>query len=156
MTDLKLQEVIMDEIRSMLDSQSLKKMDGSVWKDFNIYRQDKPMKDDAEDDDQEDYIIVMLDDEDLGADNKWKVDVHILISICLYDEERQGNVVLANLMNQIFMHFQKKGIIGEMFEMESEAHKRFNQECYPNYYECDLITVWKLPEIHMETEDDLI
>lgn len=146
----------MDEIRSLLDSQSLKKLDGSAWKDFNVYKQDKPYKDDEEDEAQEDYIIVMLDDEDLGADNQWKVYVHILISICLYDEEHQGNVILANLMNQIFMHFQKKGIVGGMFEMEREAHKRFNQECYPNYYECDLITAWKLPEIYMETEDDFI
>lgn len=156
MTDLKLQEEIMGEIRALLDSQSLKKLDGSARKDFNVYRQDKPYKDDEEDEEQEDYIIVMLDDEDMGDDNQWKVNVHILISIYLYDEEHQGNVILANLMNQIFMHFQKKGIIGGMFEMEHEAHKRFNQECYPNYYECDLITVWKLPEIYMETEGDFI
>lgn len=155
MTDLKLQQAIIDEIKMMMDTNSIKKLNGDQWTDFHVYRQDKPYKDDEEDD-QEDYMIVMLDDEDLGADGRWKVDVHILISICLYEQEHQGNVILADLMNQIFMHFQKKGFIGEMFEMEPEAHKRFNQECYPNYYECDLITVWKLPEIYMETEGNLI
>lgn len=155
MTDLKLQQVIIDEIRTLLDNHSIRKLDGEEWTDFHVYCQDKPYKDDEEDD-QEDYIIVMLDDEDLGADGRWKVNVHILISICLYEEEHQGNMILADLMNQIYMHFQKKGFIGGMFEMESEAHKRFNQESYPNYYECDLITVWKLPEIYMETEGDLI
>lgn len=155
MTDLKLQESIIAEIKMLLESNSIKKLDGGTWNDFHVYQQDKPYKDDDEDD-QEDYIIVMLDDEDLEADGRWKVDVHILISICLYEEEHQGNVILADMMNQIFMHFQKKGIIGQMFEMEKEAHKRFNQDSYPNYYECDLITTWKLPEIHMETEGDFI
>lgn len=156
MTDLKLQEVLVKEIEHLLESQSLKKLDGSNWKDLNVYRQDKPYKDDFNDDDQEDYIIVMLDDEDFGSDFCWKVNVHMVMSICLYENENQGNMILANLMNQIFMHLQKKRIIGGMFEMEPEAHKRFNHECYPNYYECDLITVWKLPEIHAETEEDFI
>ena len=156
MTDIKLQEVLIEEIHHLLKNQSLKKLDGSAWKDLNVYQQDKPYKDDENDSDQEDYIIVMLDDEDLGEDNRWKVDVHMMMSICLYENENQGNVILANLMNQIFMHLQRKGIIGGMFEMEREAYKRFNHECYPNYYECDLITSWKLPEIERESVEDFI
>lgn len=156
MTDLKLQEVLVKEIQCLLENQSLKKPDGSEWKNLNVYRQEKPYKDDEDDDAQEDYIIVMLDDEDFGEDRRWKVDVHMIMSICLYEDAHQGNMILANLMNQIFMHLQRKGIIGDMFEMEPEAYKRFNHECYPNYYECDLITVWKLPEIERDSSEDLI
>lgn len=156
MTDLDLQDAIIREIEELVEHQSLKKLDGEVWKDFDIYRQDKPYKDDGMDADQEDYIIVMLDDEDTDQDGQWIVNVHMLISIMLFEEEHQGNLILATLMNQIDLHLSKKGIIAGKYEMEKEKHKRFNNECYPNYYECDLITRWKLPLANMEGIDNLL
>lgn len=159
MTDLDLQNALIRELEELVDHQSLKKLDGEVWKDFNIYRQDKPYKNDEADEadaDQEDYIIVMLGDEDTDQDGRWIVDIHILISIMLLEEEHQGNLILATLMNQIDLHLSKKGIIAGCYEMEPEKHKRFNHECYPNYYECDLITKWKLPAANMEGIEELI
>lgn len=149
-TDLGLQEALIREIEELADKQSLKKLNDEVWTDYKVYRQDKPYKDDEQDSEQEDYIIVMIDDEDTDKEGQWIVTIHILISIVLYEEQHQGNLILANLMNQIDMHLRKKGVIAGKFEMEKEAHKRFNHECYPNYYECDLITKWKLPEINQE------
>ncbi|MDE7201929.1 MAG: hypothetical protein K2O91_08520 [Lachnospiraceae bacterium] len=99
MTDLDLQDAIIREIRGLVNNQSLKKLDDEVWKVYNIYRQDKPYKDDAEDEDQEDYIIVMLDEEDTNDLGRWVVTVHILISIMLLEKSHQGNLILANLMN---------------------------------------------------------
>jgi hypothetical protein len=156
MTDLKLQEAIISELEELTARQSLKKLDGEAWKDYNIYAQDIPLKDDDSDEAQEDYILVLLDDEDTDDDGRWIVQVHILISIMLYEEEHQGNLILANLMNQIDLHFCKKGVISGRYEMEVERHKRFNQECPPNYYECDYISKWKLPEANMEGIDDLL
>lgn len=156
MTDLDLQDAIIQEIKGLAKRQSLKKLNDEVWTDYSIYRQDKPYKDDNMDAEQEDYIIVMLDDEDTDFEGRWIVTVHIIISIMLYEEQHQGNLILANLMNQIDMHFRKKGLIARKYEMEKEAYKRFNHECYPNYYECDLITKWKLPEIHQEGIGELI
>lgn len=157
MTDLDLQNVIIREIRELAKKQSLKKLDGEVWKDYKIYRQEKPYKDDSEDEDQEDYIIVMLDDEDTDEEGRWNVNVHILISIALFDEQHQGNLILANLMNQIDMHFMKKRILAGKYEIEKgNRHKRFNQECYPNYYECDYISRWKLPAYNQEGIEDLV
>ena len=156
MTDLDLQNALMKELEELAEHQSLKKLDGEVWKDFRIYRQDKPYKDDEQDSDQEDYIIVMLDDEDTDQDGRWIVNVHMLISVMLFEEEHQGNLILAALMNQIDLHFSKKGIIAGRYEMEREKHKRFNNDCYPNYYECDYITRWKLPEANMEGIEEYI
>lgn len=156
MTDLDLQDALMKELEELAEHQSLKKLDGEVWKDFNIYRQDKPYKDDEQDAGQEDYIIVMLDDEDTDQDGRWIVNVHMLISIMLFEEENQGNLILATLMNQIDLHLSKKGIIAGRYEMEREKYKRFNHECYPNYYECDYITRWKLPEANMEGVEEYI
>ena len=138
------------------ESHSLKKLNDEVWEDYHIYRQDKPYKDDMDDTDQEDYIIVMIDDEDTDEDGRWVVTVHMIFSIMLYDEENQGNLILASLMNQVDLHLCKKGVIAGKYEMEKERHKRFNQECYPNYYECDYITKWKLPEMNQEGIGDLI
>ncbi|MCI9142071.1 MAG: hypothetical protein HFH87_05530 [Lachnospiraceae bacterium] len=156
MTDLDLQDALMKELEELAEHQSLKKLDGEVWKNFNIYRQDKPYKDDEQDSDQEDYIIVMLDDEDTDQDGRWIVNVHMLISVMLFEEEHQGNLILATLMNQIDLHLSKKGIIAGRYEMEREKHKRFNHDCYPNYYECDYITRWKLPEANMEGIEEYI
>lgn len=153
MTDLDLQDALIRELEELVERQSLKKLDGEVWKDFNIYRQDKPYKDDEADVDQEDYIIVMLDDEDMDQDGRWIVDVQMVISIMLFEKENQGNLILANLMNQIDLHLSKKGIIAGKYEMEKEKYKRFNHECDPNYYECCLITRWKLPAVNMEVDD---
>lgn len=150
MTDLELQQVIVDEIKELTERQMLRKLDGEAWKDYNLYIQEKPLKDDEYDEDQEDYIIVMLDDEDTNGDGDWIVTVHIIMSIMLMEEQHQGNLILANLMNQLDFHFRRRGIIGGKYEMEKERHKRFNQECYPNYYECDYITKWKLPDDEME------
>lgn len=156
MTDLELQDTIIQEIKELAASHSLKKLNGEVWKDYHIYKQDKPYKDDEVDDAQEDYIIVMLDDEDTDEDGKWVVNVHILISIALFEEEHQGNIILADLMNQLDLHFYGKRIIGGRYEMEKERHKRFNHECPPNYYECAYTTRWILPEVHQILGEDLI
>lgn len=156
MTDLDLQDALIRELEELAERQSLKKLDGETWKDFHIYRQDKPYKDDESDDEQEDYIIVMLDDEDTDQEGRWTVNVHMLISVMLFEEENQGNLILATLMNQIDLHLSKKGIIAGRYEMEPEKHKRFNHECYPNYYECDFITRWKLPAANMEGIEEYI
>lgn len=156
MTDLDLQDALIREIKELAQTQSLKKLNGETWKDYSIYRQDKPYKDDEADADQEDYIIVMLDDEDTDSEGRWVVTVHILFSIMLYEEEHQGNLILASFMNQLDLHLIKKGVIDGRYEMEKERHKRFNQECYPNYFECDYITKWKLPEANQEGIEDLI
>lgn len=156
MTDLDLQNAIIREIEELTEKQSLKKLDGEAWKDYNIYKQEKPYKDDEADMDQEDYIIVMLDDEDTNADGEWVVNVHILLSIMLFEEQHQGNLILANLMNQLDLHFSKKKVIAGKYEMEVQRHKRFNNECYPNYYECDYITRWKLPAPHQEGIEMLV
>jgi len=156
MTDLDLQEAIVKEIEKLTQDQSLKKLNDEVWKDYNIYTQEKPYKDDFADDDQEDYVIVMLDDEDTDEDGNWIVNVHILLSIKLYEEQHQGNLILANLMNQLDLHFWSLRILDNRYEMQKQRHKRFNQECYPNYYECDYITRWKIPAAHQEGIDQLV
>lgn len=151
MTDLDLQDAIIAELKELTEKQSLKKLNGEVWKDYNIYKQEKPYKDDEDDEDQEDYIIVMLDEEDTDEEGNWMVNVHILISIMLFEEQHQGNIILANLMNQIDLHFAKKGVIAGKYEVDkANKHKRFNDECFPNYYECDYISRWKLPAYNRE------
>ena len=156
MTDLHLQDSLIQELKELTASHSLKKLNGEVWENYHIYRQDKPYKDEEETEEQADYIIVMIDDEDTDKDGRWIVTIHMIFSIMLYDEENQGNLILASLMNQVDLHLTKKGIIAGVYEMEKEKHKRINQECYPNFYECDYITKWKLPEMNMEGIGDLI
>ncbi|MCX4271878.1 MAG: hypothetical protein OSJ71_06415 [Acetatifactor sp.] len=158
MTDLDLQDAVIREIQALADHQSLKKLNGEVWKNLAIYRQDKPYKDDSNDDIQEDYILVMLGDEDMEekGDGQWVVTLHILICIGDEDPENQGNMALASLMNQLDLHFRKLGYVDQKYEMQKEAHKWFDHEIYPDFTQCDYVTKWKLPPVHIEGIDHLI
>lgn len=162
MTDLDLQKAIVDEVKEMIVSHHLQ-MCGEYdeIKDFTVYTQEKPYKNDydIDEEEQENYIIVMLDDEDINENQDyWTVQVHIIISINLYEKQHQGNLIIADIMNNIHMWLTRKKSIGyqNQYKIEHRAHKRFNQECYPEYCEGDLITFWHLPIPEMEGVDNLL
>lgn len=166
MTDVDLQTAIIRELESMCKDESLMMpvyeptedligQQFKAWKDFNIYRQDMPYKNEEMPDEQEDYLIVVIWDEDTDDAGDWIVEMHIIIGITLYEEEHQGNLILLNLMNQIDYRLRTKGILGKQYEKELKAHKRIN-ECEPNRYECDYITYWKIPQIIQEGLEELL
>lgn len=153
MTDIELQIALVKELKKM----ELKHLDGSRWEDFHIYKQGKPYKKDSDTDDQENYIIVALSDEDTNKKEEMIVEIQMLISIYLYDDENKtGDLELANLMNYIDRKLREKRIIDGKYEIEPEIHKRFNPDCYPYFYESAYITKWKLPEIDMKGIGELI
>lgn len=167
MTDIDLQTALIKELKDMCTEHSLmvpvRELDEdgqqdrlTEWKDYNIYRQDKPYKAEELPEEQENYMIVAIWDEDTNEDGDWIVEMHIIIGIELYEESRQGNLVLANLMNQIDYRLRTKGILCGQYEKELRAHKRFNDQCDPNYYECDYITYWKIPQIEQEGLEKLL
>jgi hypothetical protein len=162
MTDLDLQKALKKELEKMIKDGDVKvppceELGQEEWQPINVYRQEKPWKNDECSDEQENYILIMIDDEDQNSDDQWVVTIHFLFSIYYEDIKHQGNLVLADLMNRVYMHLAKKRIIDGKYELErGKAHKRFNQECYPNFYECDLITQWKLPEVMTEGIRDLV
>ena len=89
-----------------------------------------------------------------NGDGRWIVLLHIIITIMYEEPENQGNLILANLMNQIDLHFRRIGYLDQKFEMMREAYKMFEQDHDPTYVQCDYITKWKLPPIHMEDLED--
>lgn len=171
-TDIELQEAILKEIKKI--SVDWRKPGSNQWIDWKYYKQMKPQKLDAilvddngnyvideeghpimippevRDEDQEDYIVVMIDDEDEKADGSWTVNIIIAVSIYIEDPDNQGMMVVQDILNRIWLHFAKKGIIAEKFEMESGAKKRFNLENIINFYEGVLMTKWKLPMVFPE------
>lgn len=153
MTDIELQKVLAQELKQM----KLKRLDGTLWKNFRVYKQGKPYKDDLDTYEQEDYITVVIADEDTDKDGNMIVEIQMILSIYLYDDKNQtGELMLANFMNQIDYYLRGKRIIDGKYEMEREVHKRFNPDCYPNFYESAYITKWKLPEIDMRGIGELI
>lgn len=99
---------------------------------------------------QEDYIIVLIDDEDMGEDGQWTVQIDIIVSMYCEDPLQQGNMVIQNVLNRIWMNFAKKAFIDNRYEMLKKAAKRFNQEAITNFYEGLLVTRWKLPRVFPE------
>lgn len=172
-TDIDLQEALLKEVREMnLDWR--KPGSANEWIDWKYYRQMKPWKmdemligedgrplldengypivipDETRDEDQEDYIIVMIDDEDLNPEGEWIVQIVFIASVYIEDDKQQGNLVIQDVLNRIWMNLSKKGIIAGRYEMENFGRKRFNQEATTNFYEGILITKWKLPRVFPE------
>lgn len=129
---------------------------GNRWTEYEVYEQEKPYKDDTDDAAQEDYIIVMIGDEDTDEEGCWIVEIQIVIGLTMHNEKNRGGSILANLMNQIYLRFVRKGWLDDRYEMEPEAHKRFNPECVPPEYEAALITKWKLPAYQREGLGELL
>lgn len=150
MTDVELQDTLIRELKGM----KLQKLDEEEWREYKVYKQNEPFKD--EDDPDGDYIIVIIDDEDTDKeDGRWIVTIQMILQVVSDRTENDGEVILANLMNQIDFALRRKGIIGRRYEMQKEAYKRFNKSCPPGYYQSAYITKWKMPEINMEGVGDL-
>lgn len=83
MTDIELQKALAQELKQM----KLKRLDGTLWKNFHVYKQGKPYKDDLDTDEQEDYITVVIADEDTDKDGNMIVEIQMILSIYLYDDK---------------------------------------------------------------------
>lgn len=179
-TDIELQEALIKEIKKMnLDWR--KPGTASQWIDWKYYRQMKPYKtdqmlvdadgtplldengypimipDDTRDPDQENYIIVLIDDEDINADDEWVVQIDIIVSIYCEDPQQQGGAVIQDILNRIWMGFKKKAFIADRYQMVNGfGRKRFNQEAITNFYEGLLVTKWKLPRVFPEEASALV
>ncbi len=171
-TDIELQEAVIKDLKKI--SGDWQKPGSNRGIDWKYYTQMKPQKKDAilvdedgnyvidengypimippevRDEDQEDYMVVMIDDEDENAETGWVVNIIIAVSVYIEDDKNQGMRVIQDILNRIWLHFAKKGIIAEKFEMERGAKKRFNLENITNFYEGVLMTKWKLPMVFPE------
>ncbi|MBO5551814.1 MAG: hypothetical protein J5966_07640, partial [Lachnospiraceae bacterium] len=177
-TDTELQDAVIEELKKV--KADWRKPGSTEWIDWKYYTQMKPQKQDAilvdedgnyvldengypimippetRDEDQEDYMVVMIDDEDENQDGEWVVQVIIAVSIYAEDDKNQGLRVIQDVLNRIWMHFAKQGIIAGKYEMEHGAKKRFNLENDTNFYEGVLITKWKLPRVFPESVSELV
>lgn len=144
MTDIQLQEDIVEELKEFLRSHGIMMPWKSEFSELNVYRQQLPLKDEEDDRLQSNYIVVIIGEQN-ADEEQWDVEIHFSICIEDRDADRGGDINVLYLMNEIYMFFIGKGIIGGHVKMEKKAHKRLNAEPLFPYYEGDLITHWKLP-----------
>jgi len=144
MTDLQLLNDIVESLREFVKSDAITMKLGNEYKDLKVYPQDLPEKYDEDDEELRNYVVIMIADEDV-VDDEWRVEVHFSINIEDMDNDHSGWVNVMYLMNEIYRHFIKVGIVGRHTRMERKAHKRFNPNVLYPYFESDLITYWTLP-----------
>ena len=144
MTDLQLLNNIVESLREFVKSDAITMKLGNEYKDLKVYPQDLPEKYDEDDEELRNYVVVMIADEEV-VDDEWRVEVHFSINIEDMDNDHSGWVNVMYLMNEIYRHFIKVGIVGRHTRMERKAHKRFNPNVLYPYFESDLITYWTLP-----------
>lgn len=144
MTDLQLLSDIVESLKEFVKSDAITMKLGNEYKNLKVYSQDLPEKYDEDDEELRNYVVVMIADEDV-VDDEWRVEVHFSINIEDMDSDHSGWTNVMYLMNEIYMHFIKVGIVGRYTKMERVAHKRFNQNVLYPYFESDLITYWTLP-----------
>lgn len=154
MTDLDLQRAIHEELEQHLLHDGIMMIRGKTFQNMHVFDDSLPLKEDGDEDEDDEkqwnYIAVVLGDEDVVTVNDeemWRVQVHFSIGIEDLDQECQGKKNIAYIMNEIYLHFTQHAFIGQpaQYQMEVEAHKRFNDENVYPYYEGDLITSWLLP-----------
>lgn len=155
MTDVMLIGTAVKEVKEMLSSGGIQALYGNIFENINVYGHGLPLPQDEDDRDLCNYIVVMCGDEE-ADDEEWNVEIHFSINIEDRDKSRNGNINVMNLMNEIYMHFIKKGIIDGYARMETKAYKFLNMEAPYPYYEGDLITNWKLPLPLEEGLEDFI
>ena len=108
MTDLDLQKKLVGYTKKILEEQSLMRLDEQgLWQSFNVYANEVPVKTDYNDPYEQNYIIVLIGDED-EIDDKWRVEIQFIIGYADEDDNRQGHVITATLMNEI-MQFPFEG-----------------------------------------------
>lgn len=159
MTDIDLQRKIVESLKEFVSEKGLAipKNNEGEWVEWNIYAQEKPYKTDENDEYMEDYIIVLLTDEDTDKEGNWIVEIQFVFGIELYEADHQGHIILASAMNNIWQHFKTHDLDNGEYELMTEAHKRWNEENYPNYYEAALVTYWKVKELeNLEGIADLL
>lgn len=155
MTDIDLQKDIVRDLRGFLREDGIMMPLGTDFSDIKVYRQDIPPKQDEDDEELRNYIVVVIAEEKSDTE-EWDVEIHFSINIEDRDKSRSGNLNVLYLMNEIYAHYMKKGVIGRHCRMEPEAQKYLNLEVPYPYYEGDLITNWKLPLPNQEGLEDLV
>lgn len=155
MTDVMLVGTAVKEVKEMLSSAGIQALYGNVFEDIKVYGHGLPLPQDEDDRALCNYIVVMAGDEE-ADEEEWNVEIHFSINIEDRDRSCNGNINVLNLMNEIYMHFIKKGIIDGYARMETKAYKALNMESPYPYYEGDLITNWKLLLPLEEGLEDLV
>lgn len=110
MTDLQLLNDIVESLREFVKSDAITMKLGNEYKDLKVYPQDLPEKYDEDDEELRNYVVVMIADEDV-VDDEWRVEVHFSINIEDMDNDHSGWVNVMYLMNEIYRHFIKVGIV---------------------------------------------
>lgn len=155
MTDIELQKDIVNDLRNFFETDGIMMPLGKEFSELKVYPQDLPLKEDEDDEELRNYIVVMIGEQESNRE-EWNVEMHF--SICIEDKshKRSGNLNILYLMNEIYTHFIKEGIVGKHCSMENEAKKILNLEAPFPYYEGDLITNWKLPLPNQEGLEELV
>lgn len=156
MTDIQLQKDIAKSLRVFLKDEGIMMVLGEKFEDIKVYEQELPQKYNEEDEELRNYIVVMISEETI-VDDGWKVEIHFSINIEDWDKECSGYINIMYLMNEIFLHFTKQGIVGKHGRMETkEAHKYLNLDLVRPHYQGDLITYWILPLPNEEGLEEFI
>lgn len=155
MTDIELQKDIVKDLRKFLKRNGIMMPRGFDFSALNVYEQNLPRKQDEDGEELRNYIVVMIAEEK-SNDIEWNVEIHFSINIEDKDRDCSGDINILYMMNEIYTHFIKEGIVGKHCNMEKEAHKILNLEAPFPYYEGDLITNWKLPLPNQEGLEDLV
>lgn len=163
MVDTELQEILAKEVEKLIANHGLAipgraasddmetespYIEGDlIWKNWNVYRQEKPYKTDTNDSELENYVIVIINDEDMDSEGNWIVEMQFIVAIELDEDDRQGHIILASFMNELWQHLKKYDVAeGQAELVPKSGKKRWNQESYPNFYEAALICDWKFKD----------
>ena len=156
MTDIDLQKKLVQRVKDVLEEMSLKRTEGEEWYDFNVYANELPVKTDYNDEFEENYIVVIIGDEDEKENGSWNVEIQFIIGYHDEDENRQAHIVLYTLMNNIYMDLKEGLPVDNRYDLLNKSHKRFADQHREGFYESALIMTWNIPGFLQEGLRELV
>jgi hypothetical protein len=152
MTPLALQDLLVEELKTLFDGEQLNNENG-VKSAFSVYPQyllpiDPTVANQASLTHFPHIRVILSDGEDPDAENSNKCNVLLEIGIHDATTNYQGHRDLMNIINKIYRHFMAKKFLGP-FEIEYPFHWSLNFDpelVYPKFYGI-IETSWIIPKV---------
>ncbi len=154
-SDVHLQQSLVEEVEKELKEYTSANHAGE-YMHFHVYPQSLPAKKGKNDDDHFPYVLVCLDEEEIGEYGEGcLVSVYFLVGITDMDSDKQGHFEVMNVLNRLSGRFLENPLVNSRYRLKFPMRKKFQTEdTYPKYFG-GMSTTWEAASLQLnETEYD--
>lgn len=153
MIPIELQDLLVEELKSLFDGFRLKNVKGEVVP-LNIYPQSLPAKQHEDDDEHFPYVIIKyMESEEPSEEDPSESKMYFIAGVYDEDDNNQGYRDAANIINKIEKHLMRGKFFGDRYEIVYPVKCAVNEEDTSPYYFGGLETTWYISKTIPEFEE---